>query len=130
MSTTPPRQPDPAPALVVFGRLDGVELPQAAWFKQEDSQSAEAAAAALKLSVIKVQSPCWTRAFRERPASTFSSRALGSLIECHHASAAQTKIVLHRVPDAFDLCRSSRPPQLPRQLVALREAGRSEWMSL
>jgi hypothetical protein len=57
MSTTTGKEPDPSAALIVFGRLDGVELPQAAWFKKEDSQTAETAAAALKLSVIKLQSP-------------------------------------------------------------------------
>ena len=57
MSGTIARKADPSAALIVYGRLDGVELPQAAWFRKEDSRTVETAAAALKLSTLKVASP-------------------------------------------------------------------------
>ena len=56
-------------------------------------------------------------------------RPLGSLVKRHHAGAAKAKIVLDRVPHAFDLGRSGRAAQLPRQFVTLCEAGRPERMS-
>jgi hypothetical protein len=56
MSSTTVKKPDALAALIVYGRLDGVELPQAAWFRKEDSQTAATAAASLKLSTIKLVS--------------------------------------------------------------------------
>src|SRR5689334_6015740 len=56
--------------------------------------------------------------------------ASGALVERHDAGAAEPEIVLQTDPRAFDLCRCRGTAKLPRQLVALREAGRAERMAL
>jgi hypothetical protein len=48
-------RPDPKAAIIVYGRQHAEGLPQAAWFRTEDTQAAKAGAAELKLSVIELK---------------------------------------------------------------------------
>jgi hypothetical protein len=54
--TSPTQQKStPAPAILVYGTPTSPELTQASWFRAEDKQAAQAAAVALKYSVIDIQ---------------------------------------------------------------------------
>ena len=55
MTSPSPVKPNPLAAILVYGAPSGPELTQASWFKAEDKQVAKAAAAALKFSVIELQ---------------------------------------------------------------------------
>ncbi len=55
MTSSSQPKPDPTAALIVYGRVGGVGLPQASWFKAEDSQAAKAAAQPLDLAAIELQ---------------------------------------------------------------------------
>jgi hypothetical protein len=44
--------PNPVPAILVYGTPSGPALTQASWFRAEDKEAAKAAAAALKFAVI------------------------------------------------------------------------------
>ncbi len=48
-------RPDPLAAIIVFGKPSGPALPQASWFKAEDSAAVKAAAGPLKFSVIELR---------------------------------------------------------------------------
>ena len=54
---TTPTQPktNPLPAILVYGTPSGPALTQASWFRVEDKEAVKAAAAALKFSVIELQ---------------------------------------------------------------------------
>jgi len=119
MSTTTVKQPDPLAALIVFGRLDGVDLPQAAWFKKEDSQSAEAAAASLKLSVIKLQSP-------EEKAlavgvSEGSVKSSGRILLGSVAAEVYRRIEVHAAASASN-APAAKEPNLTQPAPAPRDA--------
>jgi hypothetical protein len=47
-------QPNPLPAILVYGTPSGPALTQASWFRAEDKEAVKAAAAALKFSVIEL----------------------------------------------------------------------------
>ena len=51
-------------------------------------------------------------------------------VQRDHAGAAEAEVVLQREPRAVDLARFGRAAQLMRQLVALREAGGAQRMTL
>ena len=48
-------KPNPLAAILVYGTPTSPELTQASWFRAEDKQAAKAAAAALKFTVIELQ---------------------------------------------------------------------------
>jgi hypothetical protein len=48
-------KPNPVPAILVYGTPSGPALTQASWFRAEDREAVKAAAEALKLSVIELQ---------------------------------------------------------------------------
>jgi hypothetical protein len=48
-------KPNPLPAILVYGTPSGPALTQASWFRAEDKEAVKAAAEALKLSVIELQ---------------------------------------------------------------------------
>jgi hypothetical protein len=48
-------KPNPLPAILVYGTPSGPALTQASWFRAEDKEAVKAAAAALKFSVIELQ---------------------------------------------------------------------------
>ena len=48
-------KPNPPPAVLVYGTPTSPELAQASWFRAEDQEAAKAAAAALKFSIIELQ---------------------------------------------------------------------------
>jgi hypothetical protein len=48
-------KPNPVPAILVYGTPSGPALTQASWFRVEDKEAVKAAAAALKFSVIELQ---------------------------------------------------------------------------
>src|SRR5208283_924976 len=48
-------KPNPVPAILVYGTPTNPELTQASWFRAEDKEAVKAAAAALKFSVIELQ---------------------------------------------------------------------------
>src|SRR5208337_4757014 len=48
-------KPNPVPAILVYGTPSSPALTQASWFRAEDKEAAKAAAAALKFSVIELQ---------------------------------------------------------------------------
>jgi len=47
--------PDPMPAILVYGTPSGPALTQASWFRAEDKEAVKAAAEALKFSVIELR---------------------------------------------------------------------------
>ncbi len=53
-SATQPK-PNPLPAILVYGTPSSPELTQACWFRAEDKEAVKAAAAALRFSVIELQ---------------------------------------------------------------------------
>ena len=56
MTNTTPPKPDPRAVVIVYGRQHAEGLPQAAWFRAEDKQTAKTGAAEMKLSVIELKS--------------------------------------------------------------------------
>ena len=48
-------KPNPVPAILVYGTPSGPAFTQASWFRAEDKEAVKSAAAALKLSVIELQ---------------------------------------------------------------------------
>ena len=52
---TNPTQPNPLPAILVYGTPSGPALTQASWFRAEDKEAVKAAAEALKFSVIELR---------------------------------------------------------------------------
>jgi hypothetical protein len=48
-------KPTPIPAIIVYGRPTGPDVPQASWFRAEDIQAVKAAAVGLKLSVVELK---------------------------------------------------------------------------
>jgi hypothetical protein len=52
-SATQPK-PDPVPAILVYGTPSGLAMTQASWFRAEDREAVQAAAEALKFSVIEL----------------------------------------------------------------------------
>jgi hypothetical protein len=55
MTTPAQPNPNPLPAILVYGTPGSPELTQASWFRAEDKEAAKAAAAELKFSVIELQ---------------------------------------------------------------------------
>jgi len=55
MTTPAQPNPNPLPAILVYGTPRSPELTQASWFRAEDKEAAKAAAAELKFSVIELQ---------------------------------------------------------------------------
>ena len=55
MSTPIQPKPNPLPAILVYGTPSSPALTQASWFRAEDKEAVKAAAAALKFSVIELQ---------------------------------------------------------------------------
>jgi hypothetical protein len=55
MTTPAQPNPNPLPAILVYGTPGSPELTQASWFRAEDQQAARAAAETLKFSVIELQ---------------------------------------------------------------------------
>ena len=55
MPDTTQAKPNPLPALLVYGTPSGPAMTQASWFRTEDKEAVKAAAAALKFSVIELQ---------------------------------------------------------------------------
>jgi hypothetical protein len=53
--TTTQAKSTPLPAILVYGTPSGPALTQASWFRAEDKEAVKAAAAALKFSVIELQ---------------------------------------------------------------------------
>jgi hypothetical protein len=53
-ATQPKPNPNPLPAILVYGTPSGPALTQASWFRAEDKEAVKAAAAALKFSVIEL----------------------------------------------------------------------------
>ncbi len=53
--TQPKPNPNPLPAILVYGTPSGPALTQASWFRAEDKEAVKAAAEALKFSVIELQ---------------------------------------------------------------------------
>jgi hypothetical protein len=53
--TTAQPNPNPLPAILVYGTPSGPALTQASWFRAEDQEAVKAAAEALKFSVIELQ---------------------------------------------------------------------------
>ena len=56
MITPTQSKPIPLPAILVYGTSTSPALTQASWFRSEDKEAVKAAAAALKFSVIELQS--------------------------------------------------------------------------
>jgi hypothetical protein len=48
-------KPNPVPAILVYGTPSGPALTQASWFRAEDKEAVKSAAAALKFSIIELQ---------------------------------------------------------------------------
>ncbi len=55
MTNAPQPKPTPLPAIIVYGTPTSPGLTQASWFRAEDKEAVKAAAAALKFSVIELQ---------------------------------------------------------------------------
>ncbi len=55
MTTTTQPNPNPLPAILVYGTPTSAALTQASWFRAEDKEAVKAAAEALKFSVIELQ---------------------------------------------------------------------------
>ena len=55
MSTPIQPKPNPLPAILVYGTPSSPALTQASWFRAEDKEAVKAASAALKFSVIELQ---------------------------------------------------------------------------
>jgi hypothetical protein len=53
-TTQPKLNPNPLPAILVYGTPSGPALTQASWFRAEDKEAVRAAAAELKFSVIEL----------------------------------------------------------------------------
>ena len=55
MTNATQRKPNPVPAILVYGTPSGPAMTQASWFRAEDKEAVKSAAAALKFSVIELQ---------------------------------------------------------------------------
>src|SRR5690349_9389240 len=88
MSNVTSNRSDSSPALIVYGRLADVELPQAGWFRNEHSQAASDAATAVKLSVMRLESDELKALAAKVPEGSLKSSGrivLGSISpETHH----------------------------------------------
>jgi hypothetical protein len=56
MINSSPPKPDPKAAIIVYGRQHAEGLPQAAWFRTENSQAAKGGAVEMKFAVIELKS--------------------------------------------------------------------------
>ena len=112
-ATQPKPNPDPLPAVLVYGTPGGPALTQASWFRAEDKEAAKAAAEALKFSLIELH----TDADRALAAGAHEGvlKGSGRMIVGSVSAEVYRRIEEHvRRGASAPMPRSRRMPRRPR----------------